>query len=88
MKLCVNNIIYLVNFADVLEEVTLTRPICGNRLKETGTISPITKMVQDSFKVHSEFGYRRKNWVLEETRLQGGFRGWLSARMAASRFAH
>ena len=53
----------------------LTRSILGNTLKETGTISPVTKMVHDSFKVHKDRGYRTNNWVLEETRLHSFFRG-------------
>jgi hypothetical protein len=42
----------------------LTRPICGNILKEAGTISPITRMVQDSLVVHKDHGFCRKNRVL------------------------
>lgn len=43
---------------------TLTRPICGKTLKETGTINPMTRIVQESFRVHSDHGFCRKNWVL------------------------
>lgn len=33
-------------------------------LRETGTISPITRIVQESLKDHRDHGYCRKNWVL------------------------
>lgn len=39
-------------------------------LRETGTISPITRIVQESLKDHRDHGYCRKNWVLGEM-LQG-----------------
>ena len=45
-------------------EGTLTRPIWGKTLKETGTISPMTRIVQESFRVHSDHGHCSKNWVL------------------------
>lgn len=51
----------------------LTCCICGNMLKETGTIRPITKMVHDSFRVHKDWEYCTNNEVLGERRLQGLF---------------
>ena len=43
---------------------TLTRLICGKMPKETGTINPMTRIVQENFRVHSDHGFCRKNWVL------------------------